>query len=201
MNCGRACNQLSAYIDRELTGAEMMQIRRHLGDCDGCRAEYESLCRMKMLLGRLPAPEPRPDFVAAALRRSEGQAAAPFAGNPWMAGGRLTLDRWRHWVAASFQPAFNRFQAPVGVTAALLASGLILSGVFLHRPRHSDALVATSPVSVLEGQDPVSHQVTWEYTSLESRAIPQQRPPIGSGRVPLNWVTASYPEGYYWNFP
>ena len=32
MNCGRVSNQLSAYIDRELTGTEMLQIRAHLGD-------------------------------------------------------------------------------------------------------------------------------------------------------------------------
>ena len=37
MNCGRVSNQLSAYIDRELTGAEMLSVRGHLGDCDSCQ--------------------------------------------------------------------------------------------------------------------------------------------------------------------
>ena len=58
MNCGRVSNQLSAYVDRELTGAEMLQIRAHLGACDSCRAEYEALGRIKMMLGRLRTAEP-----------------------------------------------------------------------------------------------------------------------------------------------
>ena len=53
MNCGRVSNQLSAYVDRELTGAEMLHIRSHLGACESCRAEHEALYRMKMMLGRL----------------------------------------------------------------------------------------------------------------------------------------------------
>ena len=68
MNCGRVSNQLSAYIDRELTGAEILSIRSHLGGCDPCRAEYEALNRMKTMLGRLQPPEPRPDFVVSSLR-------------------------------------------------------------------------------------------------------------------------------------
>jgi predicted anti-sigma-YlaC factor YlaD len=71
MNCGRVSNQLSAYIDRELTGAELLSIRSHLSGCDSCRAEYEALNRMKTILGRLGTPEPRPGFVAATVRRFE----------------------------------------------------------------------------------------------------------------------------------
>ena len=43
MNCGRVSNQLSAYLDRELTGTEMLQIRSHLTECDRCRSEHEAL--------------------------------------------------------------------------------------------------------------------------------------------------------------
>src|SRR5437667_11763584 len=75
MNCGRVSNQLSAYIDRELTGVEMLHIRRHLDDCDPCRSEYEALCRMKTLLGGLRSVEPHPGFVASVLGRWEGQPA------------------------------------------------------------------------------------------------------------------------------
>lgn len=203
MNCGRVSNQLSAYIDRELTGAEMMLIRHHLGDCGECQAEYEALCRMKMLLGRLAAPEPHSDFVGAALRRWERQtAAAPHVWGAWRVDVRSLRDRWLHWRAArSWQPAFIRWQMPLGVAAASLAAVLILTSVYLHGPRHSDALVATSPVPVLEGHDPLSHTMTWEWTSLEAAREPPQGPRIYGGRRPMDWVTVSSPSGQYLSFP
>jgi len=86
MNCGRVTNQLSAYIDRELTGAELLSIRSHLGGCDSCRAEYEALNRLKTMLGRLGTPEPRSDFVASTLRRFEP------AGSGFSAGRRAGQD-------------------------------------------------------------------------------------------------------------
>jgi anti-sigma factor RsiW len=203
MNCGRVCNQLSAYIDRELTGAEMMLVRQHLGDCEACQSEYDALCRMKMLLGRLATPAPQPDFVAATLRRSQRPSVPPpFMLSDRAAGVRLLWERWRHWSAAhSWLPALTRWQTPVGMAAACLAAVLILTSVFLHRPRHSDALVATSPVSVLEGQDPVSQPIAWEWASLESSQDQQHGPRIYSGRLPMNWVTASFSDGPYWSFP
>jgi anti-sigma factor RsiW len=203
MNCGRVCNQLSAYIDRELTGAEMMQMRHHLGDCEACGAEYEALCRMKMLMGRLPTSDPRTDFVAATLRRREGQTASVlvFSSRPPVLGP--LLDRWRLWLASqSWQPALFRWhwQMPLGVSAVALAGALILTSVFLHRPRHSDALVATSPISVLEGQDPLSHAMNWEWRSLEASGEYANGSHIYGAQLPLNWVSASYPSGAYRSF-
>src|SRR5438067_1752080 len=83
MNCGRVSNQLSAYLDRELTGAEMLHIRSHLGGCDSCRAEHESLSRMKMLLGRLRTPAPSHDFLMATLRRFEETGSGMSLGSRW----------------------------------------------------------------------------------------------------------------------
>ena len=59
MLCSRVQNLLSAYLDRELTGAEMLEIRRHLRDCAPCEREREALLHVKQLLHVLPAAAPR----------------------------------------------------------------------------------------------------------------------------------------------
>lgn len=69
MNCRRVSSLISAYMDGELTGVEMLQIRRHLDDCPACTSQYESLRSTKQLLSRLPYPEPRPGLAQALCAR------------------------------------------------------------------------------------------------------------------------------------
>ncbi|MEN6520272.1 MAG: zf-HC2 domain-containing protein [Armatimonadota bacterium] len=58
MNCRRVSNLISAYIDGELTGVEMLEIRRHLDECQSCTLQYESLRNVKQRLSRLAYAEP-----------------------------------------------------------------------------------------------------------------------------------------------
>ncbi len=60
MNCRHISRLLSAYIDGELTGVEMLEIRRHLDACRSCNLQYESLRYTKQLLSHLAYAEPRP---------------------------------------------------------------------------------------------------------------------------------------------
>ena len=48
---------LSAYIDKEMTGQEMLEITRHLTNCGGCSAEHESFRQVKSLMSGLPQRE------------------------------------------------------------------------------------------------------------------------------------------------
>ena len=64
MNCRRTRSLLSAYIDAELTGFDMLQIRDHISRCSECGAEHESLVSVKRMLSALPDKSPRPEFVA-----------------------------------------------------------------------------------------------------------------------------------------
>jgi anti-sigma factor RsiW len=181
MNCGRVSNQLSAYLDRELTGAEMLQIRGHLSACDSCRTEYEALSRMKMMLGRLRTPEPGPGFVAATSSRFEQlHSVRALEGRPTLLGlfkmwghksgdlqsqlSRLAepvgalLDRLGAAIS-SLQSAAVREAAPgavwprilLGITTAALAVALIHATLVWHKA--PDALVATSPPRLLLGDD------------------------------------------------
>ncbi len=59
MNCRRISSLISAYIDGELTGEEMLEIRRHLHDCGSCQEQYESLRDTKQAIAHLAYAEPR----------------------------------------------------------------------------------------------------------------------------------------------
>lgn len=54
---------MSAYVDEELTGAEMLEVRSHARSCRGCGHELEEMARLKRLLSELPSPEPS-EFLA-----------------------------------------------------------------------------------------------------------------------------------------
>jgi len=196
MNCGRVSNQLSAYVDRELTGVEMLSIRNHLDDCDACRSEYEALCRMKMLLGRLREPELTPEFVSAALYRWEGSERWSMArrwpmleslSESWT-GLRESIS-WR--LAVMGIRRVEGFRPRISLTTAGLTAALVLTGVVLHRPRNADSLIAHSPIAVLEGEDPLSHPAITEWNSLHSQSPgPLFASPSGS-QPTLEWVNVS----------
>jgi len=63
MNCRQVSRLVSAYMDGELTGTEMLQIRRHLDGCRACTLQYESLRYTKHLVARLSYAEPRAGFA------------------------------------------------------------------------------------------------------------------------------------------
>ena len=63
MNCKSVQNRLSAYLDRELGGDELLQIRAHVSVCRECRMEAEGLRSLKSLLGGVQCPEPPADLA------------------------------------------------------------------------------------------------------------------------------------------
>jgi anti-sigma factor RsiW len=63
MNCNSVQTRLSAYLDRELSGNELLELRAHLADCRECRIEETELRNLKMMLGGLEAPAPSDDLA------------------------------------------------------------------------------------------------------------------------------------------
>jgi anti-sigma factor RsiW len=63
MNCNSVQTRLSAYLDRELSGNELLELRAHLAQCHECRAEEVELRNLKMMLGTLEAPAPSEDLA------------------------------------------------------------------------------------------------------------------------------------------
>jgi anti-sigma factor RsiW len=194
MNCGRVSNLLSAYIDRELTGAEMPHLRSHLSDCDDCRAEYEALHRTKMMLGNLRALEPGQEFLAAAMRRMEASGAR-MSGVKREGPGRQFASPPGRGILRVAVPGFLRLvpwpRIMIGFTTAALVAALITTSVVLRKPRHSDALVATSPPQIIQGLDPLSSQSISEggASYFADQGVPQSR--LRGSPAPLQWMNVS----------
>lgn len=62
MNCRNIQILLSAYVDSELTGEQMLDIRRHLADCRDCREEEAEMVLLKTMLSGTPVIEPPEGF-------------------------------------------------------------------------------------------------------------------------------------------
>ena len=59
MNCSQAKLLFSPYLDGAISGVQMHELSRHLGDCSECQEEYRLLSQTQMLLatvGRKKAP-------------------------------------------------------------------------------------------------------------------------------------------------
>jgi putative zinc finger protein len=221
MNCGRVSNQLSAYLDRELTGVEMLQIRSHLTECDRCRSEHEALCRLKMMLGRLQSLEPPRGFVGDTVRRFDLSPLRPSSMARW---GR---ESSRFFAIVRLLQALEVKRAPLssvggmigpplvvqrllslipwrpltmGLTTAALAAALIFTSVILHR--HADTLVASTPPEVMLGQDRDSlnpqQLFYWAPDQFPPHNIVRDRLPDGQTSLP--WVPVSLQAETSWTF-
>lgn len=74
MNCNRVSKLASSYVDRELTGGEMLAVRDHLGRCPECAAEVEAVASIKKALGEMPTvamPQGLEGRLKASLRREQ----------------------------------------------------------------------------------------------------------------------------------
>lgn len=76
MNCLRVQNELSAYLDGELNGTEMIRVRQHLEQCPACAAEAEYFRQVKHLVQGLEACEPSADFEDALVAKVMGNASS-----------------------------------------------------------------------------------------------------------------------------
>jgi anti-sigma factor RsiW len=62
MTCRSIQQKLSSYVDGELSGFEMLDVRSHLSGCAACRSEAEELRALKGLLGNMTEAGPDSDF-------------------------------------------------------------------------------------------------------------------------------------------
>jgi anti-sigma factor RsiW len=69
MSCRAVQIKLSAYLDGEMTGSEMLSVRAHVNQCPDCRQELESLRNIQLILRGLPiGAEPSPAAIESVLR-------------------------------------------------------------------------------------------------------------------------------------
>lgn len=83
MTCKQVQSKLSSYIDREMSGAEMLHMRAHLMHCPSCFAEEEELRRLKQALCCCRCVEPAADFEARLLARISQEREVRRSGSNW----------------------------------------------------------------------------------------------------------------------
>jgi anti-sigma factor RsiW len=113
MNCRRVVNSISAYVDGELTGVEMLELRRHLGQCPECMDEYESLRMAKLAVSRLGTVTPREDLAACIIRKLDHVSTPPY---------QRALTRMFRFAGRKLSPVAAAL-AVSGIALAFLAAG------------------------------------------------------------------------------
>lgn len=63
MTCSKAQSLMSAYVDGELGGRDMLEMRRHVCSCSACEAEERQVKWVKQVAA-MPVPEPPEGFEA-----------------------------------------------------------------------------------------------------------------------------------------
>ena len=68
MECEKANNLLSAYVDGALSPRQRARVERHVSTCARCCEDVIELRNLKALLSDITSPEPAPEFWSCALR-------------------------------------------------------------------------------------------------------------------------------------
>ncbi|HEV2359648.1 MAG TPA: zf-HC2 domain-containing protein [bacterium] len=125
MNHHRAGRLLSAYLDGELTAAEVQAVQAHLLDCAVCREAHESLRTTRDLLAGVAPAEPPAEFWRT-VRGPMMRGAAATALDPVWRGVR---GAWRAAWQGAWRPIVLRRPAwalaAVVVMLALAALPLV----------------------------------------------------------------------------
>ncbi len=113
MNCQKVQSLISAYLDGELNGQDMLAIRYHLSDCPECSGEYESLLAIKRTFGKLLPRRPADDLASRICSRLV-DVRVPFHVR----------------VSAAVRSYFRAFPSTVRVSAAGIA---VIAGLLMIR--------------------------------------------------------------------
>jgi hypothetical protein len=116
----RQREQLSAYIDGELSAAERAELERHIPGCAECQAALGELRRVHDLLAALPMPKAPRSFALPLDLRPDARplAAAAPPRRPVTRRGGATVLQWVGAIAATV----GMFLLLGGVVTGLLSS-------------------------------------------------------------------------------
>lgn len=178
MNCRRVSSLISAYIDGELTGVEMLEIRRHLDYCRSCTLQYESLRLTKQLLSGLAYAEPRAGLAGRICTRLD-EVTVPRYLKLWhkvWAFGRRKLTP----VAAGC--------AALGAILAFLVSDQAGQPQLIHVPQPR---LYTSPIPLSQASANIITPVALITEEIPARLVPNTIP-MSSGTENLYLTSYDY---------
>jgi predicted anti-sigma-YlaC factor YlaD len=184
MECTNARPLIPSYLDGELSEAQASPLRKHLLDCQPCRAsaqDEKSLKRWFVDEGPVAIPK---DFSARVARRA-------FAGDP---GG--TSERWSDRAVPAATPAREsedlRFLLQLTAIAAALLIGLSIAIGHLRLPASDRLMADTAPEANLERalseldrinlEEPVVARPVAAKPGADGRPAPSAARPAGEDR-------------------
>ncbi|MDQ2687288.1 MAG: zf-HC2 domain-containing protein [Armatimonadota bacterium] len=185
MNCYRAHQSISPYLDHELTGAEMLEIQKHLEGCRACAQEYRSARHIKELLRSLRVQEPSgPLDMRIAHRLALAEAPMvwqfPLAARPLTAALALSCIAL-FAITPSFAPPVADSAAPRPLPVAFRSQAAFVAETPAEALRTSPA--ALSLLLAQPSPNPAVWQVTPTVTQSDD---PDAPPPLAElGAEPL----------------
>ena len=115
MNCRQAEKLMSAYLDGELPGVEMLGVKGHVSTCQSCAEEFESIRSVKRLMSNLSNVTPREGFAATICARLDDSLVPRYL-RVW--------NRIATYSSSHMNPAIAALGA-VGVALMLMTAGSI----------------------------------------------------------------------------
>lgn len=158
MNCRKVQNLISAYVDCELPGVEMLAMRQHLSDCPECNSEFEALLRVKRAYGSLAPKTPSPVLAARILYVLDGPPHQPQK--------HALPSLWKRFTFFPGKLGFAAASMVIFATLLTLTSGQLFRDSYaylpLPQPVQMIALAEQDPVrlfpttNTMEGAPPAS---------------------------------------------
>jgi hypothetical protein len=182
VNCRRARQLISSYIDYQLTGQQMLEIQQHLHDCPECVREYYTLRQVKVLVRALHEQTPCPTLSTRITAHLDQELISPrrdFAFN-WQRpqrGRRLATALALSCIgiliaAAPFAPSTTDMSAPSTVTpprSAFLITASQIEGrtAPLQPPDFALTTVFSSPASYRQPYIDRNQRILFAQPSLQ----------------------------------
>ena len=73
MNCNKAQELISQYIDNELSAQSVSELLKHFEECDKCKQDYIMLKNIKTVLSKAPKKELSSDFTASVMNKIKSE--------------------------------------------------------------------------------------------------------------------------------
>ena len=69
MNCNKAQELISLYIDNKLSSQSISELKKHFNECSKCQQDYLTLKKIKNILSNTPKKEVSSDFTASVMNK------------------------------------------------------------------------------------------------------------------------------------
>ena len=73
MNCNKAQELISQYIDNELSAQSVSELLKHFEECDKCKQDYIMLKNIKTILSKAPKKELSSDFTVSVMNKIKSE--------------------------------------------------------------------------------------------------------------------------------